>query len=106
MCRLVHHLNFMGKYVIFDLPEFSLLQYYFLKSYGFAVYKNLDEFDRNPYGILCCSSQEIFARLATFDLFIGTWSISESPVALRDEIFSRGAFENYLIAFQDTYSVP
>ncbi|MBI3656026.1 MAG: hypothetical protein HY232_06350 [Acidobacteria bacterium] len=61
MCRLVHHLNFMGKYVIFDLPEFSLLQYYFLKSYGFAVYKNLDEFDRNPYGILCCSSQEIFA---------------------------------------------
>jgi hypothetical protein len=31
LCRLVHRLNFKGRYVIYDLPPFSALQLFFLK---------------------------------------------------------------------------
>src|SRR5205085_1427466 len=37
MCRQAHLLGFRGKYVIFDLPEFSALQRYFLRSIGLRV---------------------------------------------------------------------
>lgn len=37
MCRLFYNAGFHGKYVIFDLPPFSALQVYFLKTLGLPV---------------------------------------------------------------------
>jgi hypothetical protein len=34
MCKLVHQLGFKGRYIIFDLPECSALQEYYLNAVG------------------------------------------------------------------------
>lgn len=59
MCLLIHELGFKGKYVIYDLPEFSLLQEYYLSQYGIKPEWNPR---RKPKDV---------------DLFIALYSISE-----------------------------
>ena len=37
MCRLFHQLGFSGRYVIYDLPQFSALQAFYLGSVGLPL---------------------------------------------------------------------
>lgn len=66
MALLCHRLGFSGKYVIYDLPEFSLLQEYYLSQFGL-----LDKVSWNP--AKNPKPQDI-------DLYIGLYSLSEIPI--------------------------
>lgn len=107
MCRLFHKLGFAGRYVIFDLPAFSLLQEYFLKSVGITVLGKADFMAGKP-GVLCVSDMSVLKELTTAtyseSMLLATWSLSESPVPTRDEVLEHtGAFDAFLIALQPAF---
>lgn len=109
MCRLFKNLGFNKKYVIFDLLPFSLLQKYYLKSLGHKLL-TVNEFYRDMPGVLCISDiEELKNVLKTVNplnrnLFISTWSISETPMDLRNNIFQLlDKFNLFLLAYQDRF---
>lgn len=61
MALLCHRLGFDGKYIIYDLPEFSLLQEYYLSHFGI-----LDKVSWNPK-----------KKPKDVDLFMALYSLSE-----------------------------
>lgn len=90
MCKIVRRLGFEGDYVIYDLPELSLIQRYYLSNLGIqadlSVVDGLTDIERIPPG----------------DLMIGLYSLTEAPIALRNT-FTASRFPAYLIAHQDEY---
>jgi len=109
MCRLFFNLGFRGKYVIFDLPSFSALQVYFLKTLGLPV-KSLADFKKSDSGIVCVSDiADLPAALTDHrqinsNLFLATWSISESPMRIRESILPLVSdFQSFLIAYQERF---
>ena len=109
MCRLFFNLGFHGKYIIFDLPLFSALQRYFLKTIGLPVH-SVDTFRKSKAGVVCLSdTQQLKALLtnhitASNSIFVATWSISESPIAIRDSVLPLiSEFTSFLIAYQDRF---
>lgn len=109
MCRLFHNLGFQDKYIIFDLPHFSLLQKYFLQVVGLTVHRSVKDFVAAHDGVLCVSdSGMLVSALAHVDytnsMFLGTWSVSESPLDVRSKIMPLLAgFNSFLFAYQDTF---
>lgn len=107
LCRLIHRLSFKGKYIIFDLPHFSLLQQYYLTLLDIKVrqpsgYNNTDD------GVFCISSfnelDMVMKHVNTKSLFIATWSLSESPLEVREKIVPHiSSFKNVLIGFQNRF---
>lgn len=106
MCRLVHNLGFRGKYIIFDSEEFGTLQEFYLKSSGIEVV-DLNENSQFIKGVVCISDISKLKPLLTErgeDLFLATWSISETSVDFRNNFFSHFPnFKNYLIAYQKEF---
>jgi len=109
MCRLIHNLDFQGKYVIFDLPSFSILQQFFLKSIGVEV-RFFDSFKTGENGVLCISSLEqlreiLSGRIEMSDsMFIATWSISEASIKVRNSILPFvSLFDEFLITYQNQF---
>jgi len=109
MCRLMYNLGFNGKYVIFDLPEFSALQRYFLTTLKFTV-SPIHDSKTVAKGVVCISDLEQFRKLLigaagkSNPLFIATWSISEVPVKLRASILPLiSSFKTVLIAYQNQF---
>jgi hypothetical protein len=109
MCRLFYNLGFHGKYIVFDLPSFSELQRYFLRTLGLPV-QSVTEFVKSRAGIVCVSDiQQLITLLtdhseARNTMFIATWSISESPISIRDSILPlTSEFQSFLIAYADTF---
>jgi len=105
MCRLAHQLGFNGKYVIFDLPNFSHLQRYYLNSLGLQV-KPKSEFDLGN-GIYFLDNLKDFESMdvgGEGSLFIATWSLSESPLYIRDPFLNKiSSCHSQLIAYQDRF---
>lgn len=91
MAKLINNLGFNGKYVIFDIPEFLALQKYYLRSTdtkgNFDFIDQIEKLeDSNP------------------DIFIATWSLSESPIELRDEFLRKiGKPQYVLMAYQANF---
>ncbi|MDP1715930.1 MAG: hypothetical protein Q8L41_14410 [Anaerolineales bacterium] len=109
MCRLFYNLGFQGRYIIFDLPSFSALQVYFLKTLGLPV-QSLTEFVKSRTGIVCVYDIDQLTTLladhidARNTMFVATWSISESPITLRGLILPLiSGFQSFLIAYQDIF---
>ncbi len=80
MCRLFYNLGFRGRYVIFDLPSFSALQIYYLKTLDLPV-QPINEL-KSRTGIVCVSDNTVLKSILANikcenKLFIATWSISE-----------------------------
>jgi hypothetical protein len=103
LCRLAHNLGFRGRYVILDLAPFTLLQRYYLRSVG--IFREGDD-DR----IVLTSDVSVLERLihgkaeSERALFVAWWSLSETPLALRQRI--RPLAERigaYWIAYQERY---
>lgn len=108
MCRLFHRLGFKGRYLIYDLPEFSALQRYFLKNLGLPVRDGTDDCTENGIYLftdLTLLQQALKQRPAQgASAFVATWSLSESPAELRDRFLPVvEAFDYFLIAFQDRF---
>ena len=89
MCRLFHQMGFVGTYVIFDLPEFSILQTYYLNCLGLPVQKQRG-FGNS--GIHCISNLDQLQLLVSKrgrganSMFAATWSLSECPLPLRAKV--------------------
>ena len=105
MARLFYKTGFKGRYVIFDVPEFAALQEFFLSSLDRSV-----PIFRKPTrerGIVILTDIEDFKKqcaLEKINLFIATWSISESPVELREIILkSAEDAEYWLVAYQKRF---
>jgi hypothetical protein len=101
-CRLAHRLGFRGAYVIFDLPEFSALQEFFLQSLRIPV----NDRQKCP-GVHCVSDlAELESRLGVSAewLLIGLWSLSETPLPLRQKLLGNGSqWGGYLISYQQQF---
>jgi len=106
MCRLFQNFGFHGKYIIFDLPPFSALQQFFLKSIGMNV-QSVDSFNSSRSGVVCISDLELLRQILSNhndsinSMFIATWSISETPIYFRNSILSlTSQFKGFLIGYQ------
>jgi len=86
MCRLLFKLGFQGYYAILDLPGFSALQRFFLRSLGLPVVSS----DRSRTGIqLLCDIGQLASLSPPADggaLAIATWSLSEMPLIVREDL--------------------
>jgi hypothetical protein len=109
MCRLFHNLGFRGKYLIFDLPQFSALQKYYLKTLELPL-QSFSESQKTSSGILCISEKEELKETLEYHThsinktFLATWSISETPDIIRDSILPLiSNFQSFLIAYQDKF---
>jgi hypothetical protein len=103
MCALLHRLGFKGRYFIYDLPEFTALQRYYLASLGFTLHT---DGSTAPGVTLLSDLDALRAALGTVSDqarrgFIATWSLSESPVELRERFLPLvESFDALLLAFQ------
>ena len=109
MCRLFHNMGFNGTYIIFDLPYFSALQEYYLKSVGIQVCNDI-LFKIGNVGVICVSDLEQLGGIVVESLkncnsiFVATWSISEVPIILRNSILPLiSHFTAFLIAYQHKF---
>lgn len=102
-CRLCYELGFSGKYIIYDLPEFTALQKYFLKSVNPNININSDNDNKIKEVKLISDIHELKKVLkneAKIDIFVGLWSISECPLLLRYQLLNSDiSCSNYLFAF-------
>jgi SAM-dependent methyltransferase len=108
MCKLVHQLGFKGRYIIFDLPECSALQEYYLNAVGLQTEIKIDQITDSKQCIVLLSDvkqlkQQLEISAGSF-AFIAVWSISETPIDVRNRIFDlvSGA-DYYLIAYQNYF---
>jgi len=102
MARLFFNLGFNGEYYIFDLPEFTALQKYYLQSTGLQTLKNA----RATKGISLIDKVEILQKnpIINADILIGTWSLSETPLDFRNKILSLVKNPKYyLISYQESF---
>lgn len=115
MARLFFQLGFKGRYVIFDFPYFSALQRFFLRSIGMQA--DLDDActaqasSEQGAGRICCLSDgELLRATLAADspaggrLYLATWSISETPLSVREQIMPQVRdYDYFLIAFQHQF---
>jgi hypothetical protein len=109
MCRLFYNLGFRGSYIIYDLPSFSAIQLYYLRNHGLSV-KTINEYLQLKTGIVCISDIRQLTTLLNDQLktrhtmFVATWSLSESPIKVRNKILSLASdYKSFLIAYQDKF---
>ena len=84
MALICHRLGFRGRYIIYDLPEFSLLQQYYLSNVGIDGIEFRTQIDK---------------QMDTADLLIGLYSLNEMPLHTRSAIIDLCPAQSYLIAY-------
>jgi hypothetical protein len=102
LCRLMHQLGHRGRYVIFDLPAFTLLQRYFLRSAG--ILRGDEERITLTSDFATLDALVHALPSDAWSTFVACWSLSETPLALRSRI--RPLVERvgrYAIAYQERY---
>lgn len=109
IARLCYRLGFEGTYIIFDLPEFSALQKYFLSSSGLPLNIKYTPTKGGKNTVILLSKIDQLQdqlRDLTPDIFIATWSLSEAPLPLRKSIVNLiKKIKYYLIAYQERFPV-
>lgn len=91
MCAVTRRLGFRGPYHIFDLPEFSILQEYYINQLGLgkaAHFHRVDDYGRFPVPPLFT------------DWLIGCYSLSEVGYGLRDAFIHATNARYVLIAME------
>lgn len=103
MCLLASRLGFHGRYVVFDWPEFSAIQKYYLSR------ENIDRsMGKAGSGadIIFLNEIKDIARVIDKNkrtLLIATWSLSECSVELRETIFNETSASYFLITYQKEF---
>lgn len=106
LCRLVHQLGFTGTYVIFDLPEVSALQRFFLRSLGIPATRDGRGAPRGVVTISDLAELEavVGARPPGMAAFIAQWSLGETPVELRRRVLAEVAgFDAFLFGYTERF---
>lgn len=85
MALACHRLGFKGDYYIYDLPEFCLLQQWYLEQNNITVRHS-------------CEIVPI-----DVDLLIACYSMSETDYAERDEFFNKVRANNYLLLYSNWF---
>ena len=108
MCRLFYQLGYTKQYIMFDLPEFTLLQEFFLQSLDKTFNISQKPSQTEHKQILLFSNLEALrtqANIQKIDLMIGTWSLSEASIPLRGSILKAvDDPQYYLFAFQKKFN--
>jgi hypothetical protein len=106
MAQVFQKVNKNAKFIIFDLLEVNLLQYYYLRKNGFKVSINIDD----GSNIILVNSlfvlKKILSKYAFVknSLLIANWSISETPIRFRKKfMFIYNFFSYQLIAYQKKF---
>lgn len=86
MALICYRLGFRGRYIIYDLPEFSLLQQYYLSNVGVDNVDNVE--------FMTQIDKPIEA-----DLLIGLYSLNEMPLDIRETIIDLCPAKSYLLAY-------
>ncbi len=87
MALVANRLGFQGGYVIYDLPEFCLLQRWYLEKQGI---KNIRWFH---------DMRELKKYRGEYDLLIAMWSLTEAPIELRQQFLQNIYIRNFLLAY-------
>lgn len=105
---MFHKINPKIKYTIFDTYEVTLLQFYYLNRLNLKI--NFNKVNQKDNSINLISSinklKTIISKIANNKktLFIANWSISETPMELRKQMFFLfKKFEYQLISFQKEF---
>jgi hypothetical protein len=84
-------LGFRGTYLVFDLPEFSLLQTYYLKSIGIPVWEqpepNQSAFSAPPNAVLVSDLQQLerwLQHLTNPSLFLSVLGLTDTSMDFRE----------------------
>lgn len=99
--RLLRNLEYQGQYIICDLPIMCALQRFYLRNVfpaepGTQPLPNLRWLSDDSYGTL----KEAAADHGP-SLFVATWSLSETPPAVREKVVPvLGGFKYILCAYQ------
>ncbi len=109
MCRMLHRLGFRGTYAIFDLPEVTALQRFYLGHARLPVRHWAGEPIRGP-GIVTLSALDdlprvVGARPSGTMLFVATWSLGETPLGLRKPVLAAVAdFDAFLLGYTSLFA--
>lgn len=110
MARLVQALGFKGTYIIFDWPEFLALQRFYLTLAGVSAPILRDPKDVSAPAIVQVSDLDQLRTVIdglpanARKALIATWSLSEAPVALRDQIFATVRPDDCLLTYQERFA--
>ena len=105
MARAIYQAGFSGKYLLYDLPVFACIQNCYLKALGYNVETiNVASQDKDVYAFFDTDNLE--RQMLNFHdcknkLFVATWSLSESPMTIRNiivEMLKKYGFNYFLIS--------
>ncbi len=100
--RLLRKLGFKGNYVFYDLPEFLALQRFYLEGIDQKTF-SASNFNANEKGqnVLVGTPEDLKKVLASLhkepSMFIATWSLSESPVSVREQVLPLVSNSSYFL---------
>ena len=97
MCLVACRLGFEGRYFIYDLQEFRLLQRFFLNNVS------LPKGDVEPI-YLTSNLDELWDNIRKPDLLIACYSLSETPMDFRQIFLDNMAVDNYLFLFSNRFA--
>ena len=92
MALVCRRLGFKGVYTIYDLPEFSLLQQYYLSN------------TFNTEHTYWIGDLVSLGGLPYQDLFVACFSLSEVDFKMRNEILRRGYSRSYLLLYSNRFA--
>lgn len=103
--RLIHKLNFEGIYIIFDFDIFNVIQYNYLEKFAYDIFVQPKKPEGNGiYLFHDLNALNEFLNNIEIDLFIATWSLSESDLDTRNKMNNILINSNhYLVAFQSEF---
>lgn len=96
MALVCRRLGFRGSYTILDVPEFALLQEFFLSNLGIG---GILHFTPDKY--LSLPTQDHLWKERRDDLFMAGYSLSEIPFPDRDEVLRAWPATSYLFWYND-----
>jgi hypothetical protein len=107
-CRLVYALGFRGTYVIYDFPEFSALQRFYLRAHGLPTAAE-PRLEPGRPGIVTLSTlgeldEVLGGRSPGRAVLVALWSLAETPLALRDAVMMRvTTFDGFVFGYHPRF---
>ena len=107
--RVVLNGGFKGRYIIYDLHPFNIIQKYYLSALGFKI-RTIDEWNTHDDGVWLVHDLDTLKQLHLYErfavneltMFVAMFSISEVTDSLKESFVALGPgkFHNYLFYFQ------
>jgi len=101
MARIFKKINNKVSYTIFDTKEVNLIQYYYLNMLNLKT--NWNQIKKKQINLINRIDKINFGNLKN-KLFIANWSLSETPIDIRDKIIKKfSKFNFFLFSFQNWF---